>query len=127
MNLMKIDNKRKVDYYVDLISDDLPKLVYSGKNYDAFKLDIKQRHVVTNIGEVNFLIRDKSNNLKYIILYGFMEEPNQIFKFTYYINNKIVLPSRETVTVDNLLDPELAGYYVMDFIENYVSKNYDLI
>lgn len=127
MNLKKIDNKRKVDYYVDLISDDLPKLVYSGKNYDVFKLDIKKRHVITNIGEVNFLIRDKSNNLKYIILYGFMEEPNQIFKFTYYINNKVVLPSRETVTVNNLLDPELAGYYVMDCIENYVSKNYDLI
>lgn len=127
MKIEKISNKRHIDYYVDPLVDDLPKLLYAASNYSAYKLDIKMRHIYTDVGEVNFLIRDNSNNLKHIFLYGIMKSPNEIFKFKYYINNKVKLSKNDYVFVPELLDNEVAEFYVLDFINNYVSKNYTII
>lgn len=127
MNIEKILNKRHIDYYVDPLDEDLPKLLHAGKNYNAYKLDIKMRHVFTDEGEVNFLIRDNSNNLKHIFVYGIMNKPNEIYKFKYYVNNFVRLSQNNYTTVKGLMDEEIAKFYVLDFINNYVLKNYTII
>ena len=127
MKITRIPNKRNIDYYVDLLSDDQPKVLYTGSNYTGVKLDIKKRHIKTDLGEVNFLIRDNTNNLKYLILYGFMNEPDKIFEFRYYINDKVKMDDFVVATVENLMDEEVAKYFILDFINNYVSKKYTII
>lgn len=127
MNIEKINNKRHIDYYVSPLADDLPKLLYAGANYSGYKLDIKKRHIFTDEGEVNFLIRDNSNNLKHIFLYGIMKNPNEIYSFKYYINTFVKLSNNNYTNVKGLLDDEIAKFYVLDFINNYVSKNYTII
>lgn len=122
-----LSKPRKIDYYEDLISDQIPGLIYEGSNYEAYKLQIKQRHIQTVLGEVNFLIRDKSNNLKYILVYCYMMEPENIFKIEYYINDIIQLPTKEVVSVDPLVDKEVSEMLVKDLIFNYISKNYRII
>jgi len=122
-----IPKKRHVEYCDDLTVENLSNPVYSNSQFDAFKLLIKKRNIDIVFGEVNFLIRDKNNNLKYLILYCYIDQPNEIFKINYWINNKVVMPNRELVTTDNLIENELSTYYVLDFIKNYISINYKII
>lgn len=121
----KIKRPRQIDYHlVDLTVDEIPDLVYHTESYSAFKLKIKRRNISTDIGELNFLIRDNSNNLRYILLYCFMNEPNNVFKCSYWINNRVLMPDREYVTTKELLDSEKAVLYVKDFMESFVFKKY---
>jgi len=122
-----LSNPRKIDYNSNLISDQIPCLIYEGVNYEAYKLQIKQRHIQTVVGEINFLIRDRSNNLKYILVYCYMMEPEKIFKIEYYINDTIQLPSKEVIKIEPMLDKEKAEMLVKDLIVNYISKNYEII
>ena len=86
---------RKIDYSVNIIEDDIPGKIYEGSNYEAYKLQIKKRYFETELGEINFLIRDRSNNLKFILVYCLMKEPEQIFRIEYYINDTIQLLLKE--------------------------------
>lgn len=126
-NINYINRPRKIDYYVDLLSDEIPERIYEGSNYEAFKLKIKERHMLTDIGEINFMIRDKSNNLKYILVYCMMTQPNQIFKIDYYINDIVPMPNKNRVKIDEILDKEKAEMFVKDLVHNYISKNYNII
>jgi hypothetical protein len=123
----RVLNPRKIDYKENLIVDLLPNLVYSGNNYEAYKLQIKQRHIQTMLGELNFMIRDKTNNLKFILVYCYMMEPEKIFKIEYYINDIIQFPSKEIVKIDPMMDSEMADMYVKDLVFNYISKKYEII
>jgi hypothetical protein len=123
----RVLNPRKIDYQENLIVDLLPNLVYSGNNYEAYKLQIKQRHIQTMLGELNFMIRDKTNNLKFILVYCYMMEPEKIFKIEYYINDIIQFPSKEIVKIDPMMDSEMADMYVKDLVFNYISKKYEII
>ena len=125
--ISRVLNPRKIDYNENLISDLLPHLVYSGINYEAYKLQIKQRHINTMLGELNFLIRDRSNNLKYILVYCYMMEPEKIFKIEYYINDLIQMPSKEIIKIDPMMDAEAAEMYVKDLIVNYINKQYEIV
>ena len=122
-----IPNPRKIDYYEDLISDNLSDKIYENESVQVFKLKIKKRHVQTVLGEIDFLIRDKSNNLKYILVYCFMMEPDNIFRIQYYINDVLIMPTKEVVKVNPLIDSEIAELYVKDLADNYIKKNYELI
>ena len=122
-----IPNPRKIDYYEDLVSDNLEDKVYENDIFEVFKLKIKKRHVQTVLGEINFLIRDRSNNLKYILVYCYMMEPDNIFRIEYYINDILLMPSKEVVKVNSLIDSEMAELYVKDLTENYIRKKYELI
>lgn len=122
-----IPNPRKIDYYEDLVSDNLTDKVYENDSFEVFKLKIKKRHVQTVLGEIDFLIRDKSNNLKYILVYCYMMEPDNIFRIQYYINDILLMPSKEVIKVNPLLDSEIAEFYVKELTENYIKKKYELI
>lgn len=122
-----IPNPRKIDYYEDLVSDNLTDKVYENDSFEVFKLKIKKRHVQTVLGEIDFLIRDKSNNLKYILVYCYMMEPDNIFRIEYYINDILLMPSKEVIKVNPLLDSEIAELYVKELAENYIKKKYELI
>lgn len=127
ISIERVKNPRKCDYDVNLIAELIPGLVYSGNNYDAYKLKIKQRHVQTMLGEINFLIRDKSNDLKYVLVYCYMMEPEKIFKIEYYVNDVIQMPSKETIKIEPVMDGEVADLYVKDLVLNYISKNYEIV
>lgn len=122
-----IPNPRKIDYYEDLVSDNFTDKVYENDSFEVFKLKIKKRHVQTVLGEIDFLIRDKSNNLKYILVYCYMMEPDNIFRIEYYINDILLMPSKEVIKVNPLLDSEIAELYVKELAENYIKKKYELI
>ena len=122
-----ITNPRKIDYYEDLVSDNLTDKVYENDSFEVFKLKIKKRHVQTVLGEIDFLIRDKSNNLKYILVYCYMMEPDNIFRIEYYINDILLMPSKEVVKINSLIDSEIAELYVKELAENYIKKKYELI
>lgn len=122
-----IPNPRKIDYYEDLVSDNFTDKVYENDSFEVFKLKIKKRHVQTVLGEIDFLIRDKSNNLKYILVYCYMMEPDNIFRIQYYINDILLMPSKEVIKVNPLLDSEIAELYVKELAENYIKKKYELI
>ena len=121
-----ITNPRNIEYYEDLFSDNLPDKVYETESFEVYKLKIKQRHVQTVLGEINFMIRDKSNNLKHIIVYCYMMEPDNIFKIGFYINDIVISPtSKEIIKVDPLIDSEVAELYVKDLISNYLKNKYE--
>lgn len=118
---------RKIDYSVNLIDDDIPGKIYEGSNYEAYKLTIKQRYFETDLGEINFMIRDRSNNLKFILVYCLMKEPEKIVNIQYYINDTVQLPSKEVIKTRPLVDQEVAELLVKDLISNYISKNYKIV
>lgn len=118
---------RKIDYSVNLIDDDIPGKVYEGSNYEAYKLIIKHRYFETELGEINFMIRDRSNNLKFILVYCLMKEPEKIVNIQYYINDTVQLPSKEVIKTRPLVDQEVAELLVKDLISNYISKNYKIV
>lgn len=122
-----INSPRKIDYHEDLLSDNLSEKIYEGENYDFFKLKIKQRHFQTLLGEVNFLIRDKTNNLKYILVYCYMMDPDKIFKIEYYVNDIIQFEYKEVVKIDPLVDNEVAELLVKDLFVNYIQKKYETV
>lgn len=127
MNILRINKPRLITYYSDLLSDELDNLIHDSESYQAFKLKIKQRHFESEQGEMNFLIRDKTNNLKYIILYCFMDEPEIIKDCDYYVNNILKLPSKETIITEPFIDGEVAELYVKDLIFNNLQKKYKLL
>lgn len=122
-----IPNPRKIDYYEDLVSHNLTDKVYENEIFEVYKLKIQKRHVQTVLGEIDFLIRDKSNNLKYILVYCFMMEPDNIFRIQYYVNDILIIPTKEVVKVKPLIDSEIAELYVKELADNYIKKNYELI
>lgn len=124
MKLVKLTKKR------DIIYNNKEPLneVYSNSIITVSKLKIENRLIPTETGELNYLITLKENPAKYIILYCFMEEPNSIFRFSYFINNEIKIENKQIVKSDEvLIDEELAFFYVMDFVSNYLSANYTII
>ena len=125
--ITSMSKPRKIDYSVNIIEDDIPGKIYEGSNYEAYKLQIKKRYFETELGEINFLIRDRSNNLKFILVYCLMKEPEQIFRIEYYINDTIQLPSKEVVRMKPLMDSEIAELFVKDLISNYISKKYKIV
>lgn len=127
MIINQIKIPRFISYYVDLISDNLEGLVYESESYEVFKLKIKQRHFETETGELNFLIRDKSNNLRYILLYCYMDNPDEIKSFEYYVNDTVKLPTKQSIKVGNLLDSEIAELFVKDTIHNHIKNKYKII
>lgn len=127
MIINQIKIPRFISYYVDLISDNLEGLVYESESYEVFKLKIKQRHFETETGELNFLIRDKSNNLRYILLYCYMDNPDEIKSFEYYVNDTVKLPTKQSIKVGNLLDSEIAELFVKDTIHNHIKIKYKII
>lgn len=127
MIITNIKNPRFVTYYNQLTSDEVDNMVHETSTYTAFKLKIKQRHFESEIGEIDFLIRDKTNNLKYILVYCYMEQPEEINSIEYYINDTVKLPSKEIVKVGPLMDVEVSDLLVKDLLHNYISKNYKII
>lgn len=122
MKIVQLTKKRNIVYH-----DQEPlQEVYSNSSFNVFKLKIKNRLIPLEAGEVNFMINLNDNPNKYIILYCFMEEPNTIFRFSYFINNEIKLENNQIVDSDPFVDTESSYFYVMDFITNYVSKHYKI-
>lgn len=118
---------RHIEYYVDLVGDDIGNPVVEGETYSAYKLQIKKRNVDTSYGEVNFLLREKSNNLRFILMYCFIENPGEIAFSEYWINSRVTLPSGENAHCGELVDSEMATYYIKDFTEKFLKKNYKII
>jgi hypothetical protein len=54
-------------------------------------------------------------------------EPDNIFRIEYYINDILLMPSKEVIKVNPLLDSEIAEFYVKELTENYIKKKYELI
>lgn len=127
MTLKQLKRKRHIIYQEELSCDQPGTFVLEGEEYEAFKLRIRRRDTDPRVGEVNFLIRDKSNNLRYLLLYGFMEQPGEIFRISFWINSKVRLPSGEIAHAGKLLDEERASYFIMDFCERYLKKNYAFV
>lgn len=127
MKLKQLKRKRHIIYKGVLASDNPGTLAFEGMEYEAHKLQIQRRDTDDRDGEVNFLIREKDNNLRYLLLYCFIPEPGQINRICFWICNKVELPSGEIATVSQLIDQERASYFVMDFTERYLKKNYTFI
>lgn len=127
MKLKQLKRKRHIIHKGELTSDNPGSLVFEGSEYEAHKLQIWRRDTSDLDGEVNFLIREKENNLKYILVYCFIPEPGQINRICFWICNKVQLPSGEIATVAQLIDQEKASYFVMDFTERYLKKNYTFV
>lgn len=127
MELKKIKRARNIEYYVDLTHDDIGTPVLEFESHTAYKLQIKTRSVDPKLGEVNFLIRDNSNNLRYVILYCFIENPGEICSCSYYINSRVLLPSGENAYCGELMDEEIALYLCKELIEKYLKKTYKLL
>ena len=126
MKIKKLKRRRHLLYHGDLASDQPGAAVYEGFDYEAFKLRIQRRDTDDRTGEVNFLIRDKSNNLRYLLLYCFLPEPGEISFLSFWVNTKVLLPSGELATAGPLLDEEKASYFIMDFIQKHLKENYSL-
>lgn len=120
----QIKSRRNIIYHEDLVSDNLATPVYSNNEFDVYKLSIKERRVHTSLGEIDYLLRDKSNNLKYILLYCYIINPGKLYRFEYYINDTVLLPSKFNAKTDKLVDEEKAKFYAMDFIINYLEKKF---
>jgi len=128
LGIIKYLTRKRHIIYDDVLTIDTPGIpVIKVDTYEAFKLQIKRRDTDPEIGEVNFLLRDPSNNLRFLLVYCFMEEPNCIVSISYWINNKVQLPSGELVHAGVLIDNEKAVYFVIDFIERYLKKHYKFV
>ena len=127
MKLKQLKRKRPIVYKDELI-DDLPGIpVPGGEEYEAFKLRIHRRDTDPRVGEVNFLIRDVSNNLRYLLVYCLMDEPDLIHTINFWVNSKVRLPSGELAHAGKLLDEERASFLLMDFTERYLKKKYSFV
>lgn len=127
MRLKQLKRKRLVIYTDELSGETPGTLVHKACEYEAFKLRIRRRDTDNRVGEVNFLIRDNSNRLRYLLVYCFMEQPGEIFQISFWINTKVQLPSGELAYAGKLLDDERASLFLMDFAENHLKKNYTLV
>lgn len=123
MKIVQIPKKRDIVY-----DSKEPFLeVYSNSHFVVHKLRIESRLIPSSVGEVNFMITLRENPVKYLILYCFMEIPNTIFRFSYFINNEIKIDDKRILKTDPLIDEEIAFFHVMDFITNYISINYEIV
>lgn len=120
MVFKKLKRKRHIIYQDDLTKDVPGIYLFQGDEYEVFRLVIRRRDTGDDFGESNYLIRSKSNNLRYLILYGFKNEACQFDKFSFWINNKVLIPPGDNAYAGDLLDEEVAELYIMDFIENYL-------
>lgn len=127
MKITQLKKKREIVYRCRLVDDVPGNPVLDSETYEAFKLQIQRRDTDDTCGEVNFLIRDKGNNLRYLVLYCFMDEPNEIRSVSYWVNNKVTVPPGLVETVEDLIDHEKAALFVMDFLERHVKKNYSFV
>lgn len=123
MKIVKIPKKRDIVYDS---KEPFPE-VYSNSLFVAHKLRIESRLIPTKTGEINFIITLKDNPLKYLILYCFMEEPNTIFRFSYFINNEVKIDDKKILKTESLIDEEIAYFHIMEFITNYISINYKIV
>jgi len=124
MKLKQLKRKRLV-IYKDELTDDLPGIpVPGGEEYEAFKLRIRRRDTDPRVGEVNFLIRDVSNNLRYLLVYCLMDNPDEIHTISFWVNSKVSMPTGEIAYAGKLLDDEKASYFLMDFTERHLKKKY---
>lgn len=127
MRINKLKRKRHLIYETDLVDQRPGNPVFECEEYEAFKLRIKRRDTGDAWGETNFLIRSRTNNLRYLLVYCFTREPGQVFRICFWINDKVLLPDGELATAGKLLDEEKASYFVLDFIEQYIKKNYTFV
>jgi len=127
MTLKQLKRKRLV-IYKDELTCDLPGTpVLEGEEYEAFKLRIRRRDTDPRVGEVNFLIREMSNNLRFMLVYCFMDEPEQIHSISFWVNSNVLLPSGELAEAGKLIEEEKASLLLMDFIERHLKKKYTFI
>lgn len=113
--------KKRAIIYQDELLDDVPGIpVFSSESYEAFRLRIKRRDTGDDFGESNFLIRDKSNNLRYVLLYCIREQPEIINSMSFWVNNTVPIPAGYNAYAGDLLDEEVAILYVMDFVERFL-------
>lgn len=127
MKLKQLKRQRLVIYQDELSGENPGTPVHRAGEYEAFKLRIRRRDTDPRTGEVNFLIRDCSNRLRYLIAYCMIEQPGEISQISFWINNKVALPSGELAFAGKLLDDERASYFLMDFTENHIKKNYTFV
>ena len=127
MTLKQLKRRRHVIYKDDLTCDLPGTPVLEGEEYEAFKLRIRRRDTDPGVGEVDFLIRDLSNNLRFMLVYCLMDEPERIHSVSFWINSKVLLPSGELVHAGNLLDEERASLFLMDFTERHLKKKYTFV
>lgn len=126
-NIKRKSSPRNIEYHQDLISDDIPGMILTNDSFTVYKLKIQKRNINTEIGELNFMIRDNSNNLKYILVYCYMNEPEEIFGIDFYINDVLTLPNNSVVKIDPQLDEQMAEFYVKDFFVNHLEKKYKIV
>jgi hypothetical protein len=124
MKLKQLKRRRPV-IYQDELSGELPgTLVLQAEGYEAFKLRIRRRDTDPRVGEVNFLIRDVSNNLRFVLVYCLMDNPDEIHTISFWVNSKVLMPTGEIAYAGTLLDDEKASYFLMDFAERHLKKIY---
>jgi hypothetical protein len=127
MTLKQLKRKRLV-IYKDELTCDLPGTpVLKGEEYEAFKLRIRRRDTDPGVGEVNFLIRELSNNLRFMLVYCFMDEPDRIHSISYWVNSKVLLPSGELAHAGNMIEEEKGSLLLMDFVERHLKKKYTFV
>ena len=127
MRITQLQRKRNLIYSKELTIESPGIPVFKGEVYEVFKLQIQRRDDDPGTGEVNFLIRNLTNNLRFLLAYCFMENSNEIHAISFWINSKVLLPSGEIANTGKLVDDENASYLLMDFIENYIVKNYKVV
>lgn len=127
MKLRQLKRKRHIVYQGELVSEEPGQFVIGGEEYEAHKLRIRRRDTDDKDGEVNFLIREKGNILRYMLVYCMIPEPGQISRICFWVCNKVLMPSGELATVEQLIDKEKATYYLMDFCERHLKKNYTFV
>lgn len=124
MKIQRLKKKRNIIYQQDPESEIPGTPVLESETYEVFKLRIQRRETGDEFGEVNFVVREKTNNLRYLLLYCRMDEPGEICSMSFWINSRVTLPPGETVYAGDLLDPEKASLFVMDFTETHLKKKY---
>lgn len=124
MKITRLKRKRHVSYADDTVSERPGMPVAISEEYEAFKLRIRKINTESNFGEANFLIRLRTNNLRYILVYCFLNEDQSIASVSFWVNNSVTLPPGETVTAGDLVEEEKATLLVLDFCETYLKKKY---
>lgn len=127
MKITRLKNVRAV-YYKEPTSSELPGTpVYQGETYEAFSLKIHKREAADFDGESNYLIREKGNLIRHLILYCRLPEPGRLNELLFWINDKVTIPPGEKLSAGELIDPEKASLWVMDFSENFLKKKYEFV
>lgn len=127
MKLRQLKRRRHLLYSIGLTEDKPGILEFESDQYEVFRLRISKRETDDRCGEVNFLIREKSNNLRFALLYCFLESPEEISSMSFWVNTKVLLPTGELAFAGKLIDEEKATYLIMDFCERHLKGKYTFV